>query len=169
MIYNFPAVTAGQDLDSEIISKLATHPNIVGTKLSCGNIGKAHRLISSFPSSEFSVYIGRSDTYLFNLLAGGAGLIGALVNLVPKVHAKLYKLWEEGNIKEATELQAKLGHGDAAASKVGGIGGLKTVILANFGYGGPNVRGPLKSVNPDNLRGKEYEILLELIELEKAL
>lgn len=170
MIYNFPTVTAGQDLDSEIIGKLATHPNIVGTKLSCGNIGKTHRLTSRFSPSEFSVYPGRSDTYLFGLLAGSAGTIAALVNLVPKLHGKLYKLWQEGNIKEAMELQAKLGHGDWACSKIGGIGGIKAVITANFGYGNPNVRGPLKSVNIDNFKGnKDYETLLELIALEKAL
>ena len=37
MIYNFPTVTAGIDLDSDVIGALAAHPNIVGTKLSCGN------------------------------------------------------------------------------------------------------------------------------------
>jgi dihydrodipicolinate synthase/N-acetylneuraminate lyase len=170
MIYNFPTVTAGQDLDSEIIGKLAIHPNIVGTKLSCGNIGKTHRLTSSFTPSEFAVYAGRSDTYLFGLLAGSAGAIAALVNLVPKLHAKLYELFREKNIKEAMELQAKLGHGDWAASKVGGIGGLKAVITANFGYGNPNVRGPLKPVNIDNFKGNEYyETLLALIVMEKAL
>lgn len=170
MVYNFPTVTAGQDLDSDLIGTLANHPNIVGTKLSCGNIGKIQRLSSRFPSSDFAVYAGRTDAYLFGLLAGSAGTIAALVNLVPKLHGKLYKLFQEGNIKEAMELQAKLGHGDWAASKVGGIGGLKAVITANFGYGNPNVRGPLKPVNIDNFKGdKEYETLLELIALEKAV
>ncbi|KAF7773280.1 hypothetical protein Agabi119p4_5447 [Agaricus bisporus var. burnettii] len=170
MIYNFPTVTAGQDLDSELIGKLATHPNIVGTKLSCGNIGKTHRLTSRFSQSDFAVYAGRSDTYLFGLLAGSSGAIAALVNLVPKLHLKLYKLFQDGNIKDAMELQAKLGHGDWASSKVGGIGGLKAVITANFGYGNPNVRGPLKPVNIDNFKGNaHYDTLLELIAMEKAL
>lgn len=40
MIYNFPVVTAGIDLDSDVINTLAQHPNIVGTKLSCGQIGR---------------------------------------------------------------------------------------------------------------------------------
>jgi dihydrodipicolinate synthase/N-acetylneuraminate lyase len=170
MIYNFPTVTAGQDLDSELIGELAAHPKIVGTKLSCGNIGKAHRLTSRFTSSEFAVYAGRSDMYLFGLLAGSAGTIAALANLVPKLHGKLWNLFQEGNIKEAMDLQAKLGHGDWAVTKMGGIGGVKAVITANFGYGNPNVRGPLKPVNIDNFKSNEhYETLLELIAMEKAL
>ncbi|KAF9007643.1 hypothetical protein BDQ17DRAFT_1389080 [Cyathus striatus] len=160
MIYNFPTVTAGQDLNSDIVAALAQHPNIVGTKLSCGNIGKIHRLTSRFSSEEFAVYPGRSDAYLFGLLAGSAGVIGASVNLVPKLHAKLYQLGRT----------AKLSHGDWAASKVGGIGGLKAVISKHFGYGQPHVRGPLKSVDIDSLQGNEYyKVLQELIAMEKAL
>ncbi|CAA7265556.1 unnamed protein product [Cyclocybe aegerita] len=170
MIYNFPVVTAGQDLDSDILSTLAEHPNIVGTKLSCGNIGKLQRLTTRFPSSEFAVYAGRSDAFLHGLNAGSAGTIAALVNLVPKLHGKLYKLFQEGKHLEAMVLQGKLGQGDWAASKVGGIGGIKAVISRNFGYGTPSVRGPLKAVNLDNFAdNKYYRTLLELIEMEKAL
>ncbi|KAF8199513.1 hypothetical protein BJ912DRAFT_949240 [Pholiota molesta] len=170
MIYNFPTVTAGLDLDSDIITTLAEHPNIVGVKLSCGNIGKLQRITSRIPSSEFAVYAGRTDTFLPGLNADSAGTIAALVNLLPKLHGRLYQLFKEGNHKEATLLQGKLGHGDWAASKVGGIGGIKAVISQNFGYGQPKVRGPLKAVNVDNLiENNYYKTLLELIELERGL
>lgn len=169
MIYNFPVVTAGQDLDSDILATLATHPNIVGTKLSCGNIGKLHRLASKFSPSEFAVFAGKSDLFLQGLLSGSAGAIAALPNIVPKVHRKLYGLYLEGKFEEAMKLQAKLGHGDWAASKLGGIGGIKAVVTKNFGYGEPFVRGPLKPVNPDSLKGPYYEALEELIALEKSL
>lgn len=170
MIYNFPTVTAGLDLDSDTITTLAEHPNIVGVKLSCGNIGKLQRITSRIPSSEFAVYAGRTDTFLPGLNADSAGTIAALVNLLPKLHGRLYQLFKEGNHKEATLLQGKLGHGDWAASKVGGIGGIKAVISQNFGYGQPTVRSPLKAVNADNLsENKYYKTLLELIELEQGL
>lgn len=170
MIYNFPVVTAGIDLDSDVIAALAEHPNIVGTKLSCGNLGKLHRLTSRFSSSDFAVYAGRTDAFLHGLNAGSAGTIAALVNILPKLHGRLYKLFQEGNIKEAMELQGKLGHGDWAISKIGGIGGVKAVVSKHFGYGQTHVRGPLKTVNPANLvEIKQYQTLAELIELEKAL
>lgn len=168
MIYNFPVVTAGLDLDSDIIGELAKHPNIVGTKLSCGNMGKLHRLTSRFPRNEFAVFAGRSDLFLQGLLSGSAGSIAAFVNLIPKVHAKLYQLFERGELEEAFELQAKLAHGDWAAGRVGGIAGIKAVVVQNFQYGQPFVRGPLKALEPGSLVGNDhYKILEELIELEK--
>ncbi|KAF8206545.1 hypothetical protein K438DRAFT_1714957 [Mycena galopus ATCC 62051] len=170
MIYNFPVVTAGIDLDSDAIATLAQHPNIVGTKLSCGQIGKLHRLASTFPRTEFATFAGRSDFFFTSLLAGGAGLIGALVNVVPKVHGQLLKLHEEGNFKEAMALQAKLAHADWAMQKLGGISGVKAVVSKNFGYGVPNVRGPLKALAVESLDGNKHaETVAELIALEKSL
>ncbi|KAF7330487.1 hypothetical protein MVEN_02488100 [Mycena venus] len=170
MIYNFPVVTAGIDLDSDTIATLAQHPNIVGTKLSCGQIGKLQRLASTFPSTEFAVFAGRSDFFYTSLLCDSAGLIGALVNVLPKVHNKLLKLHQEGNFKEAMALQAKLGHADWAMQKLGGISGVKAIVSKNFGYGVPNVRGPLKSLPIDSLVGNKYaNTVEELIALEKSL
>lgn len=170
MIYNFPVVTAGIDLDSDVIAALAEHPNIVGTKLSCGNIGKLQRVTSRFSSSEFAVFAGRTDAFLHGLNAGSAGTIAALVNILPKLHGCLYNLFQDGNIKEAMDLQGKLGHGDWAISKIGGIGGVKAVVSKHFGYGETHVRGPLKTVNPESLvEIKSYQTLADLIALEKEL
>lgn len=164
MVYNFPGVTAGIDLDSDIIFTLAAHPNIVGTKLSCGNIGKIQRLASRLKSSEFAVFSGRSDAFIHGLNAGSAGLIAALVNLIPQQHVAVFRTWEEGRAQEAMAVQAELGHADWAISKIGGVGGIKAVICRNFGYGQPYVRGPLNAVNPDTLdKHKDYGILAELI------
>ncbi|KAJ7227042.1 hypothetical protein GGX14DRAFT_417868 [Mycena pura] len=170
MIYNFPVVTAGIDLDSDTIATLAQHPNIVGTKLSCGQIGKLQRLASTFPPSDFAVFAGRSDFFFPGLLCGSAGVIGALVNVLPKLHGKLLKLHKEGNFKDAMELQAKLGHADWAMQKLGGISGVKAVISKHFGYGAPNVRGPLKALAIESLVGNKYvETVEEMIALEKSL
>jgi 4-hydroxy-2-oxoglutarate aldolase len=152
MIYNFPVVTAGIDLDSDAIAALAQHPNIVGTKLSCGQIGthsqlayrrqahectgKLQRLTSTFPPAEFAVFAGRSDFFFTSLLCGSAGVIGALVNVLPKLHGRLLKLHQEGDFAGAMALQAKLGHADWAMQKLGGISGVKAVVSKNFGYGG---------------------------------
>ncbi|KAK0235671.1 hypothetical protein EDD85DRAFT_837724 [Armillaria nabsnona] len=170
MIYNFPVVTAGQDLDSDTIATLAAHPNIVGTKLSCGNIGKLQRLTSRFSPSEFAVFAGRTDFFLHSLISGSAGLIGASVNIVPKLHGKLLRLYQEGKIDEATALQAKMGHADWAVQKIGGIGGVKSIVSRNFDYGETVVRAPLKRVAWDALTvNKHYGAIEEVIALEKVL
>ncbi|KAF9059550.1 dihydrodipicolinate synthetase [Rhodocollybia butyracea] len=182
MIYNFPTVTAGIDLDSDILSALATHPNIVGTKLSCGNVGKIQRLSSAFDSkSEFATFAGKSDVFLHTLLSGGAGTIGALVNVAPKIHTKVYKLFLEYQetkdasvLKEAFDLQAKISAADWAVSKIGGVGGVKAIVAKEFGYGGGTVRNPLKEANlgvivQSDLGGKWWSAVEEVINIEKSL
>jgi 4-hydroxy-2-oxoglutarate aldolase len=172
MIYNFPVVTAGLDLDSDTILALAKHPNIVGTKLSCGNIGKLQRLASVLPSSEFAVFAGRSDFFLHGLLSGSAGTIAALVNIVPKMHGEVWRLWKEGKIEDAMALQAAMGHADWAVQKIGGVAGVKSVVSRNFGYGSGTVRGPLKTLGEDAFKGNlssYYSTLQAIIEEEKKL
>ena len=101
MIYNFPVVTAGLDLDSDTILALAKHPNIVGTKLSCADVGKLHRLTSTLPATKFATFPGSSAVFLQGLVSGSAGIIGALPNVAPKAHAELYRLYKEGKLAEA--------------------------------------------------------------------
>ncbi|KZT39091.1 aldolase [Sistotremastrum suecicum HHB10207 ss-3] len=168
MIYNFPTVTAGQNLTSEVIAELAKHPNIVGTKLSCGDIGKAHRLCTTFPPSEFAVFPGKSDVMLPGLLCGSAGIIGALVNLAPKLHKKLYDAYRAGRVDEAKQIQEIFSHADAAVGTLGGIAGLKRAISEHFGYGVPYVRGPLLLVSKDALQSPAGDWIAKLVELEKA-
>lgn len=167
MVYNFPTVTAGIDLDSDIILTLSEHPNIVGTKLSCGNVGKLHRITSVKPPSEFCTLAGVSEVLLQGLLSGSAGAIAALPNLLPKLHMKMYALYQAGKINEAMKIQAQLGQGDWATRKAGGVGAMKALISKHFGYGEIYVRRPLMTVA--QLSGTYVDKLEELIASEKML
>jgi 4-hydroxy-2-oxoglutarate aldolase len=170
MIYNFPTVTAGIDLDSDILIDLASHPNIVGTKLSCGNIGKLNRITQEYSSSRFAVYAGKSDCFVLGLLANSAGTIAALPNIVPKVHRHAYDLFKAGKIDEALKLQGLLGKADWATSKIGGIAGVKAIVSEHFGYGQPIVRGPLRTLNYQTLaKGKYTDVIEEALRLERSL
>ncbi|EMD33999.1 hypothetical protein CERSUDRAFT_55813 [Gelatoporia subvermispora B] len=166
MVYNFPVVTAGLDLTSDIIYELAQHPNIVGTKLSCGNVGKLHRLTSSVPASKFATFPGVSDVFLQGLASGSAGLIGALPNIAPKAHAELYRLYKAGRMEEAERLQGLLGHADWELTKMGSIAGIKAACVKHFGYGTSVVRGPLDVVEFDTASTGKLD---ELILLEMSL
>ncbi|KAI0368029.1 dihydrodipicolinate synthetase [Pilatotrama ljubarskyi] len=169
MIYNFPIVTAGLNLDSDIIGELGTHPNIVGTKLSCADVGKLHRLTSTLPPTKFATFPGSSAVYLQGLVSGSAGVISALTNVVPKVHVEVHKLWKAGKLQEAEKLQALLGHGEWELQKLGSISGIKAVVTKHFGYGNTNVRGPLTPQNLEVAGAAATAKLEELIALEKAL
>ncbi|KAI0325444.1 dihydrodipicolinate synthetase [Cubamyces sp. BRFM 1775] len=169
MIYNFPVVTAGLNLDSDIIGELGQHPNIVGTKLSCADVGKLHRLTSTLPASKFATFPGSSAVYLQGLISGSAGVIGALPNVAPKAHAELFRLWKEGKMQEAATLQALLGHADWELQKLGSIAGIKAIVTKHFGYGNTNVRGPLTPRDLEAAGAAATEKLEQLIALEKSL
>ncbi|KAK0281612.1 hypothetical protein LTR91_003837 [Friedmanniomyces endolithicus] len=106
VIYNFPGVTNGIDLDSDLIASLATaHPGkIVGVKLTCASVAKITRLAASLPSTTFSIYGGQSDFLLGGLASGSAGCIAAFANVFPKTIKRIYELWVEGKQGEAMKM-----------------------------------------------------------------
>lgn len=64
-IYNFPNVVSGLDINSEMLSRLGAHPNIVAVKLTCGGIAKVARAAAEFPREIFTALAGQSDCKLF--------------------------------------------------------------------------------------------------------
>lgn len=85
MIYNFPNVVAGLDVDSEMLDRLAKHRNIVGVKLTCGGIAKVSRITATYSPDTFSALAGQSDWLVPALSVGSTGAITGIANLYPKV------------------------------------------------------------------------------------
>jgi dihydrodipicolinate synthase/N-acetylneuraminate lyase len=108
VIYNFPAVCNGIDLDSATIASLAhRHPNIVGVKLTCGAVAKITRLAAEFTPEQFAVYGGQSDFLIGGLAAGSVGTIAGFANVFPKTIVQIYELYQSGKFAEAMELHKK--------------------------------------------------------------
>ena len=166
MIYNFPVVTAGTNLDSDTIGELAQHPNIVGTKLSCADVGKLHRLTSTVPLSKFATFPGGSAVFLQCLVTGGAGIISALTNIAPKTHVEVLRLYRAGKLEEAVKIQALLGQAEWEMAKKGSISTIKAVCARHFGYGNTRVRGPLSGIDLEAISGGPLD---ELVAFEKSL
>ena len=109
IIYNFPAVCNGLDLDSEIITEITQqHDNIVGVKLTCGSVAKIARLAAVFPPSRFAVFGGQADFLLGGLAVGSSGCIAAFANVFPKAVVRVFNLWSAGREKDALALQRVL-------------------------------------------------------------
>lgn len=81
----------------------------------------------------------------------------------------MYELYKGGNITEAMKLQALLGQGDYALSKLGSFPVAKALVSKHFGYGQGCVRAPLLQANIEQLTGPHYDKLAELITMEKSL
>ncbi|KAK3060159.1 hypothetical protein LTS18_009178 [Coniosporium uncinatum] len=109
VIYNFPGVCNGVDLDSDLITRLAKRwsDKIVGVKLTCGSVAKITRLAAVLPASEFATFGGQSDFLIGGLASGSSGCICAFGNVLPKSIVKQYTLYQEGKFKEAMELHQK--------------------------------------------------------------
>ncbi|KAL2838469.1 hypothetical protein BJY01DRAFT_250969 [Aspergillus pseudoustus] len=182
LIYNFPGVTSGIDISSDSIIHLAqTTPNIVGCKLTCGNVGKLQRITSTLSQRSssitttsssrrdgFAAFGGKSDFFLPALVAGSHGVIAALANIAPKVHVQLLKLYEEGDLKGAQALQARLSEADWALGKVGVVG-VKAVIQRYFGYGSARGRRPLGVVKVEGISQQILAPIGEVVRLEREL
>lgn len=169
IIYNFPGVTAGIDLDSDLINDLArTCNNIVGVKLTCGNVGKLQRISEANPAAEFAPFAGKADFLLPGLVAGSNGVISALANVVPRTHGEVLRLYDAGKLREAQKLQDKLSEADWQLSKLG-ISGVKGVTKLFFGYGSARARAPLPTVEVEGLADGARKSLQIVVELERQL
>ncbi|KAK5110274.1 hypothetical protein LTR62_006127 [Meristemomyces frigidus] len=105
VIYNFPGVCNGVDIDSDLITALAKkQKNIVGVKLTCASVGKITRLAASFAPSDFAIYGGQSDFLLGGLSVGSAGCIAAFANVFPKTIKRVYDLYHSGDHAEALRI-----------------------------------------------------------------
>lgn len=108
VIYNFPGVCNGVDLDSAFITAMAQkHCNIVGVKLTCGSVAKITRLAAVLPKEKFAIFGGQSDFIIGGLSSGSSGCIAAFSNVFPKTISRIYTLVQEGKTDEALLLHQK--------------------------------------------------------------
>ncbi|KAL1861346.1 hypothetical protein VTK73DRAFT_7134 [Phialemonium thermophilum] len=173
ILYNYPGAVAGIDMDSDLLIKLAQHPNIIGTKFTCGNTGKLTRVAlatnAKTPWSEGSGYMafgGMCDFTVQTLASGGSGIIAGGANVMPKVCVRVWNLYAEGKTDEAIALQKILSRGDWFLTKAA-IAGTKQAIQSYFGYGG-YPRRPLKRLEKARVSTIE-EGIREVMEVEKSL
>ncbi|KAJ5769646.1 hypothetical protein N7520_004205 [Penicillium odoratum] len=122
VMYNFPGVCNGVDMDSETIAAVvresaaanAGRSNVVGVKLTCGSVGKITRLAGYFSPEEFATFGGQSDFLIGGLAAGSVGCIAAFANVFPKTTARIYALYHNGQLEEATKLQRQAALAESA-------------------------------------------------------
>ncbi|KAH8692122.1 hypothetical protein BGW36DRAFT_400213 [Talaromyces proteolyticus] len=148
LVYSFPGVTPGVDVDSDLLAELAQgHPNIVGCKLIATKAVSA--MDSNKKGSGFMCLGGSADFVIQALAGGGSGAVCGLANITPKACVKLFDLWKDGEYQDASSLQAA------------------SLLEYFFGYGG-RARKPLPRLS------KQEETILrdkfqELINIESRL
>lgn len=156
VIYNMPASAAGLDLDAATICALAEHPNIAGVKDSAGNMAKLSQIAAQAPA-RFRVFAGSAGYLLPALAVGAVGAVAALANIFPREVCHLQELFENGQMLEARELQARLAPSNTAVTSIYSVPGLKAALDILFDYGG-SPRSPLQA-----LKGQERDKLAAIL------
>ena len=152
ILYNMPRNT-GINISAKLTAELAKHPNIIGIKDSGGNIVQIADTIRNSPA-DFSVFAGSASFLLTSLVLGATGGTLALANIFPNECARLQKLFEDGKLKEARDLQMNLIDSNNAVTARWGIPGLKAAMEMIGLYGGdprPPLL-PLKEADREELR-----------------
>jgi 4-hydroxy-2-oxoglutarate aldolase len=158
LLYNVPQYT-GVHLQAATAAKLAEHSNIVGMKDSSGDMSLFADLVAMTPKT-FSIFVGNAPTLLAALTLGAVGGILAVANVLPEACLRLYKLFHEGKMEEAREIQFQINPLAKAVTSKYGIAGLKVALdLVNFYGGAP--RAPF--IKADVNVKEEIKLLIEKV------
>lgn len=142
IVYNVPSRT-GMTVNPETLAKLAEHPFIVGFKDATGNMelmSQIKILLKNNP--DFKLYSGDDETFLTYLTYGGNGIISVTSNVLPKSVCNIYKLYQQGDINKARQIQFELCplmnafFADVSPSPL-------KALLNHLGYGDNALRLPL--------------------------
>ena len=121
--YNFPART-GCDLTPELVASLAAEfPNFAGIK----DTGAVRE--------DFAVLSGYDEYYIPNLLAGGAGIISGLNNVMPELFVSAREAFKQGDLAALRDIQDQIGtYMSIYAIGEDFVTTIKTVVSRKFGY-----------------------------------
>ncbi|TID21422.1 tRNA ligase 1 [Venturia nashicola] len=141
LVYNYPGVTNQILVEPQTYTHLAQHPNIVGCKMSHGNVSH-HIQVSLDPEidhSKFRVYSGFGQQLGPIVFFGAAGVIDGLAAIYPRTVSYLMDLTAERPIdsKSLAEIQSMQFAVSCAEEYIGawGIVGIKEGIYRVLGMG----------------------------------
>ncbi len=107
ILYNIAGRTA-RNIETPTVAKLAYDcKNIIGVKEASGSLDQMQAVKLACPK-DFLLISGDDALTLPILSVGGVGVISVVANIIPSDTAKVIKLFEQGNIKEARRLHFKM-------------------------------------------------------------
>ncbi len=160
IIYNVPKFT-GVNIEAASAAKLSEHKNIIGLKNSSENVAHLSEIINN-SSDDFVTLVGTASILYTGLCAGAAGGVLALANIAPNECIEIFNLFNEGKLKQARELQAKMIPVNKAITGKYGVAGLKS-SMDILGYFGGEPRSPLNMLSENEI--KDLKAILTKAEL----
>ncbi|KAE9982898.1 hypothetical protein EG328_010445 [Venturia inaequalis] len=174
--YNYPGVTNQVMVEPQTYTHLAQHPNIVGCKMSHGNVSH-HVQVSLDPEidhSKFRVFSGFGQQLGPIVFFGAAGVIDGLAAMYPRTVSRLMDLAERRPIEPEVlaEIQTMQFAVSCAEEYIGawGIVGIKEGVYRVLGMGNQEGgRLPLKGKLSDEQWNIWSSTMSRMAALEKSI
>ena len=107
IVYNVPGRTASNIAPATVARLAEDFENIVAIKEAAGNVAQVAELYTVLPE-DFTIYSG-DDGLILPFMSGGAtGLISVLSNIGGGILQDVMQAYEDGRVKEAAKLNAKM-------------------------------------------------------------
>ena len=148
IIYNIPQL-AGVALSSALLREMLKNPRVIGVK----NSSMPVQDIEMWRDEGAIVFNGPDEQLLSGLAAGAIGGIGGTYAAMPELYLAIYRLFGEGRIAEAREIQDACCH---VIYKMCSCKGNMYAVIKGIlrEQGGPDiggVRAPLFELQPEDL------------------
>jgi 4-hydroxy-tetrahydrodipicolinate synthase len=105
VVYNVPGRTACNILPATV-EEIAADARVVGVKEASGDITQIGELCRRL-AEKIGIYSGNDDHIVPVLSLGGKGVISVLANVAPADTARMVRLYLQGDVRAAAELQLR--------------------------------------------------------------
>lgn len=128
----------GCDLTPELVATLASEfPNFAGIKDTVDSLSHTRSMIQTTRTvrDDFAVLSGYDEYYIPNLLAGGAGIISGLNNVMPELFVSAREAFKQSDLAALRDIQDQIGtYMSIYAIGEDFVTTIKTVVSRKFGY-----------------------------------
>ncbi len=145
LVYHFPGFS-GVNMGMGEISQFLSDDRFIGIKYTSNDFFTMEQCKSSFPYKV--VYNGYDEMFLCGLSMGADGGIGSTYNFMADKFVRIQKLFDEGRISEAQEIQKQANRIISILCKIGVMPAEKEV-LCQLGFDFGKCRPPFSSPNEE--------------------
>lgn len=151
LLYDIPGNT-GNPVTEPVMQAVLPHPNVVGVKDSTGNFSRFLRLViadSISGATEIRWIQGEDTLDVAGLLAGAAGVVSGLSNVMPEPFVRLLRAVRSGDNTTALRMQHVINTLHTIVRSTGkGVAPIR-LALSQLGLGTRFLRSPEFSLGPE--------------------
>ncbi len=147
IVYNFPSLS-GIDLSSDKIKTLTENKRIVGIKHTSHNLFQIERMRNE--NNNLIILNGLDEVFFAGLVMGADGGIGSTYNFMSEKFIKIRKLFKQGNLADAMQMQKQVNEIIDVLAKTGLQQGIK-YILTQMGIDCGLCRKPFAELDSEKM------------------